>query len=76
MPRYKNNWKPGDRARLAHLARIPQSYLCDIMAGRKECSAKRAEELEAAAAALGYRISAIEWAFPARRKSPLFPKQR
>lgn len=74
--RYKTKWDRGDKTKLAKAAGISPQYLCDIMAGRKECRAKLAIELEQAALTLGYRISRFQWSFTTlRTNNPLFPTQ-
>lgn len=70
----KKVWNYGDRTKLAALADISPSYLCDIMSGRKECSPSKATRLATASKALGYDIPALVWAFPEMRDgNPLFP---
>ena len=68
----KNRWAWGDKRRLANMVGISAQHLNGILAGIKACNPDRAIALERAANLLGYRITAIEWAFPMFRRSPLF----
>lgn len=66
-------WRPGDKSKLARAVGISPSYLCDIMADRKQCRPYLARLLADACKAMGYPIDRTMWAFPEERKdSPFF----
>lgn len=73
MNRAKTKWGWGDKSRVARGAGIGSSFLCDIMAGRKPCSAALAVRLERSAKEHGYNIPRSVWCFEDMRSgNPLF----
>ena len=74
MDKTNKTWIWGDRKLVAKEVGISPQYLCDIMAGRKECLPSRALLLAEACKKYGYDVPALLWAFPATREHhPLFP---
>lgn len=70
--KWKKTWQHGDKAKVARLAGISPSYLCDIMHGRRTCDPWLASRLSDACRELGYRISRMTWAFQDERKGNAF----
>lgn len=72
MSKIRLKWKPGDRARIARLAGVSRSMLCDVLKRRKRCSNIVAERLEIAAVYVGYNISRTDFSYNLETKNPLF----
>lgn len=71
MPRYKNLWEEGDKAKLARLADISPQYLNDILHARCAAGKETAINLVDAAAQLNYKISLLDVLYPEDSANPL-----
>lgn len=72
--RKKTKWGWGDKRRIAKLAGISPQHVSSIIKGHRPCSRGAAERLAAAAAALGYTTSPVDWLAPDLSRNPLFKK--